>query len=170
MKNKEFYDKLYDVFENVIKRHEQGEMRLTTDEEQDVMNMINEAINEGDIEMYPMKALLTACNDWSTMNIVRISFYREILLEGVEAGALAPENEFSWHWVRLATINNDAEELFQDDIERYYNLMMDAAENGRGYQSQSANRKPCRCIKGCRHFCWCIRSRYCDPGNGCFHE
>lgn len=130
MKNKEFYDKLYDVFENVIKRHEQGEMRLTTDEEQTVIDMINEAINEGDMEMYPMKALLTACNDWSTMNIVRISFYREILLEGVEAGALAPENEFSWHWVRLATINNDAEELFQDDIERYYNLMMDAAENG----------------------------------------
>lgn len=125
-----FYDRLSDTFEDIIRKHKEGDLRSTTQEEQLVMDMIDEAIKEGDTEMYPMKALLSASNNWDTLKIVRISFFREILLEGVEAGALAPTNDFAWLWLRQATVNNDAEELFEDDIERYYNLMMDAAENG----------------------------------------
>lgn len=130
MINQEFYDRLFDTFEGIIKKHKEGDLRSTTPEEQQVMNMIDKAIKEGDTEMYPMKALLSASNNWDSLKIVRISFFREILLEGVEAGALTPTSDFAWLWLRQATVNNDAEELFEDDIERYYNLMMDAAEKG----------------------------------------
>jgi len=129
MKEKAFYDQLFDTLEQVITVHRKGDTHSTTDLEQHVLTMTDEAIKAGDAELYPMKALLTASNDWSTCIITRISIYRDILLDGIEAGALAPGNDYAWQWISLAAENNDPEE-FADDMERWYDLLATAAEGG----------------------------------------
>ena len=54
-----------------------------------------------------MKALLAASNDWNTGLITRMGLYRNILLEGIECGALVPGNEYAWEWIGSAATNND---------------------------------------------------------------
>ena len=76
-----------------------------------------------------MKALLAASNDWNTGLITRMGLYKNILLEGIECGALAPGNEYAWEWIGAAATNNDPED-FIDDKTLYYDLLSSAAESG----------------------------------------
>ena len=119
----------FDLLESIAGKHSAGDMSSTLNDEQEVLNKVNEAIEAGDIELYPMKALLAASNDWSTGLITRMGLYKNILLEGIGKGALAPENEYAWEWIAAAATNNDPEE-FVDDKTLYYDLLSTAAESG----------------------------------------
>lgn len=119
----------FDLLESIAGKHSAGDMSSTLNDEQEVLNKVNEAIEAGDIELYPMKALLAASNDWNTGLITRMGLYKNILLEGIECGALAPGNEYAWEWIGAAATNNDPEE-FIDDKTLYYDLLSTAAESG----------------------------------------
>ena len=119
----------FDLLESIAARHRAGDFSATTSDEQKVLDQVNAAIENGDIELYPMKALLAASNDWSTGLITRMGLYKNILLEGIGKGALAPENEYAWEWIAAAATNNDPEE-FVDDKTLYYDLLSTAAESG----------------------------------------
>lgn len=119
----------FDLLESIAGKHSAGDMSSTLNDEQEVLNKVNEAIEAGDIELYPMKALLAASNDWNTGLITRMGLYKNILLEGVKRGALSPENEYAWEWIAAAATNNAPEE-FVDDKTLYYDLLSTAAESG----------------------------------------
>lgn len=119
----------FDLLEGIAEKHRTGDMSSTLNDEQEVLNKVTEAIEAGDIELYPMKALLAASNDWNTGLITRMGLYKNILLEGVGHGALSPENEYAWKWIEAAATNNDPEE-FIDDKTLYYDLLSTAAESG----------------------------------------
>lgn len=119
----------FDLLESITGKHSAGDMSSTLNDEQEVLNKVNEAIEAGDIELYPMKALLAASNDWNTGLITRMGLYKNILQEGVERGALSPENEYAWEWIGGAATNNNPEE-FIDDKTLYYDLLSTAAESG----------------------------------------
>lgn len=119
----------FDLLESIAARHRAGDFSATTSDEQKVLDQVNAAIENGDIELYPMKALLAASNDWSTGLITRMGLYKIILLEGIGKGALAPENEYAWEWIAAAATNNAPEE-FVDDKTLYYDLLSTAAESG----------------------------------------
>lgn len=122
-------ESVFDLLESIAEKHSAGDLSSTLEDEQKVLDQVNEAIKEGDIELYPMKALLAASNDWNTGLITRMGLYKIILLEGVEHGALAPANEYAWEWIGAAATNNDPEE-FIDDKTLYYDLLSTAAESG----------------------------------------
>lgn len=122
-------ESVFDLLESIVEKHSTGDLGSTLEDEQKVLDQVNEAIKEGDIELYPMKALLAASNDWNTGLITRMGLYKIILLEGVEHGALVPANEYAWEWIGAAATNNDPEE-FIDDKTLYYDLLSTAAESG----------------------------------------
>ncbi len=123
-------ESVFDLLESIAEKHSTGDLRSTLEDEQKVLDQVNDAIEAGDIELYPMKALLAASNDWNTGLITRMGLYKNILLEGVERGTLAPTNEYAWEWIGAAATNNDPEE-FIDDKSLYYDLLSTAAESGR---------------------------------------
>ena len=100
-------DSIFDLFESIAVKHCDGDFTSTTTDERKVLDQVNAAIADGDVELYPMKALLAASNDWSTGLITRMGLYKNILLEGIGKGALAPENEYAWEWIAAAATNND---------------------------------------------------------------
>lgn len=122
-------DSTFDLLENIAAKHHDGDFTSSTTDEQKVLDQINSAIENGDIELYPMKALLAASNDWNTGLITRMGLYKNILLEGIGHGALAPGNEYAWEWIAAAATNNAPEE-FVDDKTLYYDLLSTAAESG----------------------------------------
>ena len=101
----------------------------TTKQEEEVLSLLDEAIDGGVIDAYPLKALLFASNNWSKCLITRIGFFQDILLEGVEKGCLAPDRHIAWEWMEVASINNEPEE-FMTDMDRYYDILATAAEEG----------------------------------------
>ncbi len=132
-------DSTFDLLESIAKKHGDGDFSSTTESERKVLEQINAAIADGDIELYPMKALLAASNDWSTGLITRMGLYKNILLEGIGKGALAPENEYAWEWIAAAATNNDPEE-FIDDKTLYYALLSSALWTAFGSRRTSSRR------------------------------
>lgn len=122
-------DSTFDLLESIAVKHCDGDFTSTTTDERKVLDQVNAAIADGDVELYSMNALLAASNDWSTGLITRMGLYKNILLEGIGKGALAPENEYAWEWIGSAATNNDPEE-FIDDKTLYYDLLSSAAESG----------------------------------------
>ena len=61
--------------------------------------------------------------------MVRMSQFRQILLEGIDCGALAPDDDAGWEWLYAAAECNDPQE-FMTDMDRYYDLLASAAEEG----------------------------------------
>ena len=122
-------DSTFDLLESIATKHHDGDYTSTTEDERKVLDQVGAAIKDGDIELYPMKALLAASNDWSTGVITRMGLYKNILLEGIDKGTLAPGNEYAWEWIGAAATNNDPEE-FVDDKTLYYDLLSTAAESG----------------------------------------
>ena len=61
--------------------------------------------------------------------IVRPGLFRLVLLEGIGLGCLAPDKTLAWEWMETAAVNNDPA-TFMDDMDRYYDLLAAAAENG----------------------------------------
>lgn len=128
----QYYNSMLEKLEQVALIHSRSEKSLypeTTEQEQEILDMIDKMIDEGVIELYPLKALLEASNNWNTCLIVRISFFKETLLEGIEKGCLAPEMENAWAWMEVAAENNDPVE-FMDDVDLYYDILATAAEEG----------------------------------------
>ena len=109
----------------------QAEGTDTTAMEQQVLTLLDEAIEEGYVEAYPMKALLESSNDWTQLVICRMTQFQIILREGVDKGCLAPDNDFAWIWLEIAAKNNDPTPFLEDDMEQYYDILMTAVENGR---------------------------------------
>lgn len=101
----------------------------TAAEEQEVLEILESLIRSGQHSLYPLMALLSAANNWHKPVIVRISQFRDILLEGIEAGSLSPDDEEGWAWLMEAAVINDPTE-FMTDTERFYTLLADATEAG----------------------------------------
>lgn len=126
------YEQARDLLRDIAEVHEQRQQtvyRETTKAEQCVLDLLNEAINGGMVEVYPLKALLAASNNWATGLIVRRGLFQNILLEGIEKGCLAPDKEVAWEWLDTAAVNNDPT-FFMTDMERYYDILCTAAEAG----------------------------------------
>ena len=102
---------------------------ITTEPEEKVLSLINQAIDDGNPVLYPLKALLMASNNWHSAKILRPGLFQDILLEGIEKGALAPDDAQGWEWLKVAAESNDPSE-FMPDMERYYDLLASAAEEG----------------------------------------
>ena len=126
------YYQALDVVLRVSREHEK-EFRsvypATTRLEERALRLLDRAIAGGMIEAYPLKALLEASNNWATCVIVRPGLFRLVLLEGIGLGCLAPDKTLAWEWMETAAVNNDPA-TFMDDLDRYYDLLADAAENG----------------------------------------
>lgn len=101
----------------------------TIEDEELALAMLDRLIQEGDVEIYVLKALLSASNNWSEGIIVRDSQYKEILLEGIEKGCLNPEFSNSWHWLYLAVERNKPYSIM-DDLDKLYEILSDAYEKG----------------------------------------
>lgn len=101
----------------------------TIEDEKLALAMLDRLIQEGDVEVYALKALLSASNNWSEGIIVRDSQYKEILLEGIEKGCLNPEFGNSWHWLYLAVERNKPYSIM-DDLDKFYEILSDAYEKG----------------------------------------
>ncbi|MBE6310273.1 MAG: hypothetical protein E7080_04390 [Bacteroidales bacterium] len=128
----ELYNKAIDVLLEVGNEHSKEMKSIynnTTKQEEEVLSLLDKVIELGMIEVYPLKALLVASNNWSTFLIVRMGFFQDILLEGIEKGCLKPDMDLAWQWLEVATKNNDPEE-FMLDMDLYYDILVTAAEEG----------------------------------------
>lgn len=126
------YTRAMRLLDKIAKLHGAMDPRKagTTKAEQKVLNMLDELIYKNDrTDLYPLKALLDASNNWATGKIVRMSHFRHILLEGIDKGCLAPDQDEAWDWMEAAAGNNDPAE-FMEDTERWYDILMTAAEEG----------------------------------------
>lgn len=83
----------------------------------------------GDVSRYPLNALLAASDNWTTFEIVRLEQFKKILLKGIGKGCLLHDVDYAWQIMEVAATNNDPAE-FMDDMERYYDILATAAENG----------------------------------------
>lgn len=120
------------IFSDIRAKHARESRSLfgeTAAEEQETLGILESLISSGHRSLYPLMALLSASNNWHTLVIVRMSQFRDILLEGIEAGALSPEDEEGWAWLMEAAETNDPTD-FMTDTERFYNLLSDAMEAG----------------------------------------
>lgn len=124
------YKEIIDEIVRISAIHQKEGWHHTTEQEQMVINGIDTLINEGDVELYVVKALLHGSNNWSTFVLTRSSLFKDILLEGIERGTLGPDCKTAWEWMEMASYNNDPTE-FMDDMERYYDILATAAEAGR---------------------------------------
>lgn len=96
---------------------------------QETIQCLDMAIAQGMSGAYPLKALLQTSDNWVSSKIERLQEFRDILLQGVDNGALAPDNEAGWKWLYSAYLYNDPAE-FMTDMDRYYDLLMDATAEG----------------------------------------
>lgn len=128
----DLWNRFVSIFSDIRARHageSQSVLSETAAEEQEALEILESLISSGQLSLYPLMALLSASNNWHTTVIVRMSQFRDILLEGIEAGSLSPEDEDSWAWLMAAAeVNNPTD--FMTDMERYYNLLSDAMESG----------------------------------------
>ncbi len=125
------FGKIIDELDSLGKEHYGAESQRfnTTEREQAVMNDVNALLAQGYTEVLVLKALLTCTNNWGTFEIARLTMFQHMLLEAIDAGALEPDNHFAWDIMEIAALNNDPE-LFMTDMERYYDLLATAAEEG----------------------------------------
>lgn len=100
-------------------------------DEQHVLDLLNCAIEQGFVDAYPMKALLSASNNWQSLLIVRPTQFQILLWEGVEAGCLDPDgHDEAWSWLEIAAQHNDPTQFLDNDMERYFDILMTATEHG----------------------------------------
>lgn len=100
-------------------------------DEQHVLDLLDSAIDQGFADAYPMKALLSASNDWQSLVIVRPTQFQILLWQGVEAGCLGPDgHDEAWAWLEAAALHNDPAQFLDDDMERYFDILMTAVEHG----------------------------------------
>lgn len=126
------WEQIPEIMDKIIPIHENATSSVipeTVDDEERVLALLDLDLELGDVGSYPLKALLSACNNWHTAKIVRLGQFQEILLEGIEKGALAPDDETGWSWMKVAAETNDPE-TFMTDMDRYYDLLASAVENG----------------------------------------
>lgn len=100
-------------------------------DEQQVIDLVKTSISEGFVDAYPMYALLSASNDWSTFVICRMTQFQILLREGIAKGCLDPVgHDTAWFWLGVAAEYNDPTPFLDDDMEGYYDLLMSAVEQG----------------------------------------
>ena len=110
---------------------EKEEKHILTARKEEILHFIDKAIEKGNTGLYVAKALLTEYNNWGTCEIDSLYCFRKALLEGIESGALAPDNYFGWEWMVVAAKNNDPAE-FMEDMDLYYEVLDTAAGHGVG--------------------------------------
>lgn len=96
---------------------------------QQALRLIDLDIARGFTGMHVAKALLSSSDDWSTCEITDADRFRAILEEGIARGCLRPDNHIGWDWMETAAKNNDPA-CFMENMERYYDILADAAEHG----------------------------------------
>lgn len=104
----------------------------TCDKEQEVLDNLNILIDKGYVDLYPMKALLSASNNWARQTIVRPGMFADILQEGIEKDTLNPDHSRAWVWMYEAVRSNQEQDpyFFFGDPELIEPLVQKAAEKG----------------------------------------
>lgn len=131
-KQTDLWNEIGRLYERICERHSVAGgsvMPATAAAEERVLALIDNVIAAGDVGAYVIKAHLASCNNWHTGIIVRMSQFRQILLEGIDCGALAPDDDAGWEWLYAASECNDPGD-FMTDMDRYYDLLATAAEEG----------------------------------------
>lgn len=121
--------RLYERISDAHRCADASVLAETSAAEERTLALIDKAIAGGNVGAYVIKAHLSSCNNWHTGIIVRMSQFRQILLEGIDCGALAPDDDAGWEWLYAAAECNDPQE-FMTDMDRYYDLLASAAEEG----------------------------------------
>lgn len=108
----DFYRQTIYKLTAIAEVHGQSEKSLypeTLDQEQEVMDMVNTLINDGAVELYPLKALLAASNNWNRYLFVRESIFREILIlaTAAESGNLIARDIMNDIWEPENIIEED---------------------------------------------------------------
>lgn len=125
----ERFDRLFSAIDERHSKEHKSVFAETADDEQEALDILDNLICEGNVSLYPLMALLSASNNWHTLVIVRLSHFQGILLEGIEKGSLAPDDEEGWMWLLAAADTNNPAD-FMVDTERFHNLLTAAIEAG----------------------------------------
>lgn len=125
-------DRTFEKLNEIVKIHanitDKFVINETTEMEQEVLDNLNTLIDKGHTDLYPLKALLWASNNWYTKRIVRAGMYTDILQEGIEKDALGPQNEAAWWWVKKALDANDYEYRLLGDVDIIAPLIQNASD------------------------------------------
>lgn len=126
------WERIVEIMDHILHVHKNNDSSViaeTTEDEQRVLTLVDMEIESGDVGCHVLKALLSSCNNWFSASITRLGQFQEILLEGIDKGALAPDDETGWRWMKAAAETNDPA-TFITDMDRYYDLLSCAVENG----------------------------------------
>ena len=88
------------VLDLVAERHENGD-HDTLPQEQQVMDLLHAAANEGYKPALVADAVLASSNDWSTMRITRNGLFVMMLEEAIDAGRF--QREKLWYLGKFPT-------------------------------------------------------------------
>lgn len=99
----ERHEALSRLIEEIGDAHEQG-TPLPDEAARKMMafDMIDTFITEGEKGFYPLKALLSSVDNWSNGMPFRDEVFRCILMEGIDDGALAPDDSRGWSYMKTA--------------------------------------------------------------------
>ena len=125
-------DVITEEFQKIQDIHAVGNASAIDDakeRQRNLIKLIDTQIAKGNLGLYPLKAILMTCDKWHLLTIVRENLFREILAEGIDKGALGPDDDEGWEWLRAAACQNDPA-IFMTDMDRYYDLLMTAVEEG----------------------------------------
>lgn len=126
------YNRALAIVRRVGTEHERrGDWRPETmaAEKKEALALLDESFELGEPQAYVLKALLAASDDWSTFTINRFDLFRQILLEGVDHGALAPDCTQAWQVMGIAATNNHPAR-FMKDVVRYLDILTEASGSG----------------------------------------
>ena len=121
---------LSDTFDSIAEYHSRINCPNypETESRQALVLALLEELCKRDVEFRIPLAILSDADNWAEVNLVRPYIFRRLLLEGAKQGALSPENEFVWSWIRIVALQNPAE--FTDNKQFYIELFAPAVEAG----------------------------------------
>ncbi len=125
------YDRAVSGINEVYEIHKESTSSFiseTVKQEEDVLATLGHLIAvEGLVEFRLYRALLDSCNNWSTLVIARISEFKRAFAIAVDEDDF--EYDFAWDTLELAAQNNNPQ-YFMDDMDKYYDFLATATENG----------------------------------------
>ncbi len=105
------------MYENEPSKVKKG---ATAEDEQLAIAVIDAHLAQGEVEYYPMKALLSSVDDWGRCFILRRKLFRDIMKEGYAKDCLCGDPPLALKWLRKAHVCNDFDRIFDSEPYRSY--------------------------------------------------
>ncbi len=80
------------------------------------LELIDRHIQDGWVELYPMKALMSSCSSLKRLKIDDWAMYEEIMYEGFLNHCLRSKSSVAKEWVSKAWAGNDLDEVFSGNV------------------------------------------------------